>query len=67
MLRGEIQHYREYLRSKVRVEDIKTEELVDRWIPNVLGKPFSVEKDYVQRANQVMDSEPLGKLLGMMA
>ena len=66
MLRGEIQHYRDYLRSKVHVESIRVNEFVDRWIPNVTGKPFSLDKEYVQHAQQVMNSEPLGRLLEVM-
>lgn len=63
MLRGEIPVYREYLSSKVQVGDIKPQELVGRWIPNVVGKPFSVDRSYVELVQQITGSESLLRLL----
>lgn len=66
MLRGEIPIFREYLLSKVHVADIKPNELVDRWIPNVVGKPFSLERSYIELVQQITGSESLQHLLRVM-
>lgn len=66
MLRGEIPAYRDYLSSKVQVADIKPNELVGRWIPNVVGKPFSLDRSYVELVQQITGSESLHRLLRIM-
>lgn len=66
MLRGEITDYRAYLRSMVSVSDINTDELVDKWVPNVVGKPFSLDRQYVKHVQRVTQSKPLGELLDTM-
>lgn len=66
MLRGEIQYYRQYLLSKLHVADIKPDELVDRWIPNVVGKPLSLDREYIELAQKITGSQPLQHLLGVM-
>lgn len=65
-LRGQIDDYRTYLVRSIRVEDIRPEELVRRWIPNVVGEVFSVEKDFVEKVWTVTGSEVLGALLAEM-
>jgi fatty acid synthase subunit beta len=66
MLRGEIKQYRECLLSKLKVEDIKPEEFVGRWIPNVVGRPFSLQREYVELVQRITGSEEMRKLLGAM-
>jgi fatty acid synthase subunit beta len=66
MLRGEIEHYRDYLSSKVHVADIKPNELVGRWIPNVVGKPFSLDRSYIELVQHITGSGPLQRLLRVM-
>lgn len=66
MLRGEIQPYRDYLSRKVHEADIKPNELVGRWIPNVVGKPFSLERSYIELVQHITGSEPLQRLLRVM-
>lgn len=63
MLRPEIRNYREYLRSKLRMEDIKIEELVGKWIPNVVGVPFRIDQEFVRHVLEVTGSESLGKMV----
>lgn len=63
MLRPEIRHYREYLRSKLKMGNIRVEELVDKWIPNVVGVPFRIDQEFVKQVVDVTGSESLGKLL----
>ncbi|KAE8324415.1 hypothetical protein BDV39DRAFT_119053 [Aspergillus sergii] len=67
MLRGEIEPYREYLSERIKVGDVKPCELVGRWIPNVVGQPFSVDKSYVQLVHGITGSPRLHSLLQQMA
>lgn len=67
MLRAEIQNYREYLSTKITANDVEPDEFVDRWVPNVVGTPFSLERKYVQHVQQVTGSERLGQLLQGLA
>lgn len=62
-LRTGIDNYRESLRQMIHQEDIFPERLVGKFIPNVMGKPFSVEKSYVEEVARVTGSEPLQKLV----
>ncbi|KAL4817011.1 putative sterigmatocystin biosynthesis fatty acid synthase subunit beta [Aspergillus spinulosporus] len=63
MLRGHIDSYRQYLRRHLRVSDIKPEELLGRWIPNVVGKPFALDAQYIRLVQGVTQSRPLLELL----
>ncbi|KAE8422587.1 acyl transferase domain-containing protein [Aspergillus pseudocaelatus] len=67
MLRGEIEPYRDYLSERIKVGDVKPCELVGRWIPNVVGQPFSVDKSYVQQVHGITGSPRLQSLLQQMA
>lgn len=62
-LRTGIDTYKESLRQMIHKEDIFPERLVGRFIPNVMGKTFSVEKSYVEEVAQVTGSEPLQRLV----
>jgi fatty acid synthase subunit beta len=59
VLRGEIEHYREHLSNIIKVEDVKHSELVQRWIPNVVGKPFALEKSYLEEVQRITGSDVL--------
>ncbi|KAL3458178.1 acyl transferase domain-containing protein [Aspergillus heterothallicus] len=63
MLRGHIDDYRQYLRRNLRVSDVRLPELVGRWVPNVVGKPFSVDLPYVRLVQQITGSQPLQDFL----
>ena len=67
LLRGEIENYRQYLRSMVSQDSIVPEQMIGRWIPNVMGKPFSITKSYVNQVREVTGSKHLEKLLSCMA
>ena len=66
-LRTGIDTYKESLRQMIHKEDIFPERLVGRFIPNVMGKTFSVEKSYVEEVAQVTGSEPLQRLVASWA
>ncbi|KAL2819637.1 acyl transferase domain-containing protein [Aspergillus cavernicola] len=63
MLRGHIDDYRQHLRRHLRISDLKPEEFVGRWIPNVVGQPFALDTAYVRLVQQVTGSQPLLDLL----
>ncbi|KAJ4422983.1 putative PKS/NRPS-like protein biosynthetic cluster [Gnomoniopsis sp. IMI 355080] len=58
-----IETYRSYLAEKINKEHIDPEKLVGRYIPNLTGKPFSLEKSFVQEIANMTGSKPLEKLL----
>lgn len=62
-LRQGIEPYRRYLETKILEENVDLDNLVGKFIPNVLAKPFSVEKEYVEEAAETMDSETLREVL----
>ncbi|KAL4944998.1 hypothetical protein BDV06DRAFT_219807 [Aspergillus oleicola] len=63
MLRGHIDDYRQYLRRHLRIGDVKPDELVGRWIPNVVGLPFALNTAYIRLVQETTGSEPLRELL----
>ncbi|KAH8585415.1 fatty acid synthase-like protein beta subunit [Bisporella sp. PMI_857] len=63
LLRSHINDYRRYLERKIRVEDVIPEQLVGRWLPNVMGKPFSINRAYIKEAQKTMASTQLLELL----
>lgn len=65
-LRSQIGDYREYLAKHIRVEDIRVEELVGRWLPNVVGEVFGVGREFVEKVWKVTGSEALGELVERM-
>jgi fatty acid synthase subunit beta len=62
-LRDGIGPYRRFLEGKILPENIDPDKLVDRFIPNVTGKPFSVDREYVQEVAEITGSESLRDLL----
>ncbi|KIA75623.1 fatty acid synthase beta subunit [Aspergillus ustus] len=63
MLRGHIDNYRQYLRRNLRISDLELSELVGRWVPNVVGKPFAVDVPYIRLVQEITGSQPLKDLL----
>ena len=62
-LRDGIDTYREYLKGKIRKEDVVVDRLVDKFIPNLTGKPFSISRSYVSEVAQATNSKALHQLL----
>ena len=62
-LRTGIDNYRKTLRKMIHKEDILPERLIGKYIPNVMGKTFSVEKSYVEEVAQLTGSEPLQRMV----
>ncbi|KAF2259032.1 fatty acid synthase-like protein beta subunit [Lojkania enalia] len=64
LLHSHIDDYRRYLERKIRVEDVRPEQLVGRWVPNVLGKPFGIGRGDVEEIRKVVGSRQLAGLIG---
>ena len=60
---GGVPAFRLVLESMLKAENIQIDVLVNRYIPNVLGEPFSLEPAYVQKAADVTGSENLKKAI----
>ena len=62
-LRNGISAFRKYLETKILEENIELERLEGLFIPNVVAKPFSTEREYVEEVAGVTGSESLRELL----
>lgn len=63
VLRSGIEGYRSYLTEKIPLERIIPSQIVGKWIPNVIGKPFSLDREYVEEVQKITNSCPLKVLL----
>ena len=62
-LRSGVSTYRRLLQARIRAEDVQVEKLVDRFIPNIIGRQFQLSEGFVRDAWEVTGSEALGKVL----
>ncbi|KAE8551412.1 hypothetical protein EYB25_005299 [Talaromyces marneffei] len=62
-LRSGVPAWRKFLLSRIHPEDIEPDDFLDRFVPNVMGRPFSLDREYVAEAMQVMGSETLKTML----
>jgi fatty acid synthase subunit beta len=62
-LRKGIDSFRALLRTQIDPVNAKPEILVGRYIPNLMGKPFSLEKEYVEECYRMTGSKALQKVL----
>ncbi|RYP69141.1 hypothetical protein DL771_006235 [Monosporascus sp. 5C6A] len=63
-LRSGVDAFRRFLQGRVKVEDIRPENMVGKWVPNVMGRPFSLEREYIEAAAKLTSSPVLAKLSG---
>lgn len=62
-LRPGVSSYRKFLQSRLHTSKALVGKLVDRFVPNVMAKPFSLEKGYIQEAFELTGSDVLEELL----
>lgn len=62
-LRPGVQQYRRFLQERVLDCDVHPEKLVGRFIPNIMAKPFSLERAYVEEAFLLTGSPVLKEML----
>ena len=62
-LRGGIDSYREFLQEKIVEQDIDPDQFIGRFIPNIIGKPFSIDRSYIEQVAECTGSVPLQRML----
>lgn len=65
-LHNGIDAYRRFLLDKIHRSDVRPAELVDKFIPNVIGKPFDTSKEFVRDVAGITGSETMRELLARM-
>lgn len=63
-LKAGVAAWRKFLLSHIRQGNIQLDQLLGKFVPNVMGRPFSLEREYIEEAARVTQSEPLKILLG---
>ena len=63
-LRNTVDRFRQcLLRPGFLVENVDVEQLVGKYIPNLMARPFSLEREYIQEAFELTRSPILGEIL----
>ena len=62
-LTGGVAPFRSYLMKRINVESIRPNLLVDRYIPNLIAKPFELTKEYAEVIFNQTDSARLEKVI----
>lgn len=55
--------YRDYLQQQISKESLQVDKLVGRYIPNLIGKPFSIQTEYLREVWKLTGSEILRELV----
>ncbi|TAQ84673.1 hypothetical protein B7494_g7011 [Chlorociboria aeruginascens] len=69
-LQAGIGTFRRFLETRILERNIEVERLIGHWIPNVMGVPFEVTREFVESVERVTGSralEGLVSLLGLLA
>lgn len=62
-LRPGVPSYRSFLEERIHDGDVDPQRLVGKWIPNVMGKPFSLSPEYIQDVHRLTGSPILREVL----
>ncbi|EKG18861.1 hypothetical protein MPH_03877 [Macrophomina phaseolina MS6] len=62
-LAGGVDTYRLFLKKHIRREDIASERLVGKWIPNVTGRPFGLSRTHFEDMYRATNSPRLRDIL----
>jgi fatty acid synthase subunit beta len=63
-LRSGVHSYRKFLESRMVLEDLEPERLVGKFVPNIMARPFSLDRAYVEEAFRLTGSPVLKDILG---
>ncbi|TKY88280.1 hypothetical protein EX895_002632 [Sporisorium graminicola] len=55
--------FRRFLDSRLDIETVNPQALVNRYIPNLVAKPFSLERSYIEHVSAATGSEVLAQIL----
>ena len=62
-LQGSVPAYRKFLQQQISKESLQVDKLVARYIPNLIGKPFSIQTEYIKETWDLTGSEVLRELI----
>lgn len=63
-LRNTVDRFRQcLLRPGFLVDNVDVEQLVGKYIPNLMARPFSLEREYIQEAFELTQSPILAEIL----
>ncbi|KAI1120131.1 fatty acid synthase beta subunit [Nemania abortiva] len=62
-LRSGVESFRTFLRDKLTVENIDPARLVDKYIPNVVARPFELTKEFCEYVYETTGSPRVGQVL----
>lgn len=62
-LRPGVQSYRDALRERIKENDVHPHKLVGKFIPNLLGRAFSLDKQYAEDVFKLTGSPVLQELI----
>jgi fatty acid synthase subunit beta len=62
LLRSMIPAVRKSLQQRIKVEELDPESLLGKFIPNVMGKQFSIARGYIDEAAKLTQSHVLREL-----
>ena len=62
-LQHSVPAYRKFLQQQISKESLQVDKLVARYIPNLIGKPFSIQTEYLRETWDLTGSEVLRELI----
>ena len=62
-LRSGIRPFRSALKDAIKVEDVDARKLIDKYIPNLTGKPFQITKGYFEEVWKLTGSSEIENIL----
>lgn len=62
-LRPGVAEWREFLLRRVRVENIRPDDLLGKFVPNLMGRPLSLDREYIAEARKLTGSDILQRRL----
>ncbi|OKL55968.1 hypothetical protein UA08_08750 [Talaromyces atroroseus] len=62
-LRPGVAEWREFLLRRIRVENVRPDDLLGKFVPNLMGRPFSLEREYIAEAKKLTGSDILQRRL----
>lgn len=62
-LQHSVPAYRKFLQQQISKESLQVDKLVGRYIPNLIGKPFSIQTEYLREIRDLTGSEVLRELV----
>lgn len=62
-LRHSVPAFQNFLQQQISKESLQVDKLVGRYIPNLIGKPFSIEKEFLREVWDLTGSEVLKELI----